>query len=65
MTSSKSSKNASSADWALSKYTDGEQWTGLGGWADYVKKVVLPLCPPGDSLDSNDCFGTHVSPSPR
>ncbi|ORY64857.1 extracelular serine carboxypeptidase-like protein [Pseudomassariella vexata] len=46
-------------DFALASYTNGTPWDGLGGYADYVKKTVLPLCPPPYELDSNDCFGTH------
>ncbi|TAQ91065.1 hypothetical protein B7494_g612 [Chlorociboria aeruginascens] len=36
--------NITAVDYALAKYTGGEPWTGLGGYADYVKKIVLPIC---------------------
>ncbi|KAI1872410.1 uncharacterized protein JN550_004129 [Neoarthrinium moseri] len=45
-------------DYALANYTKGQPWAGLGGYADYVKREVLPLCPNGD-YNSNDCFGTQ------
>jgi hypothetical protein len=53
-------KNISSVDTVLSNYSNGEPWTGLGGYADYVKKVLLPTCESGriNSTDSG-CFGTQ------
>lgn len=59
VTNSKASKNVTAVDSALSKYTNGEKWTGLGNWAKYVKEVVIPTCPAGESLNSNQCFGTQ------
>jgi hypothetical protein len=52
--------NISSVDTALAKYSDGEAWTGLGGYADYIKKTLIPNCESGriDSTDSG-CFGTQ------
>lgn len=49
-----------SVDYALAKYTDGEPWTGLGGYTDYVKKTLVPQCESG-RIDSTDpgCFGTQ------
>jgi hypothetical protein len=54
------SKNISNVDTALAQYSNGEAWTGLGGYADYVKKVLLPTCESG-RIDSTDegCFGTQ------
>jgi hypothetical protein len=53
-------QNISSVDTALAKYSNGEAWTGLGGYADYVKNVLIPTCDSGriDSTDSG-CFGTQ------
>lgn len=53
-------ENIKSVDYALSKYSQGEPWTGLGGYADYVKKTLLPQCESG-RIDSTDagCFGTQ------
>lgn len=45
-------------DYALSHYTNGEPWVGLGGYADYVKKHTRPLCRSGD-YNSHDCWGTQ------
>ncbi|KAI1661656.1 peptidase S28 [Daldinia decipiens] len=42
----------------LANYTNGEPWTGLGNYANYVKRYTLPLCPSGD-YNSNDCWGTQ------
>ncbi|RYN52172.1 hypothetical protein AA0114_g5056 [Alternaria tenuissima] len=52
--------NISSVDMALAKYSQGESWTGLGGYADYVKKTLIPNCESG-RIDSTDegCFGTQ------
>lgn len=49
-----------SVDYTLSKYTHGEPWTGLGGYADYVKKTLVPACESG-RIDSTDegCYGTQ------
>jgi hypothetical protein len=50
----------SAIDTALSLYSHDEPWTGLGGYASYVKQVLLPLCESG-RIDSTDpgCFGTQ------
>lgn len=49
-----------SVDFALTQYSNGEAWEGLGGYADYVKKILVPMCESGriDSTD-NGCFGTQ------
>ena len=53
--------NITAVDTALSNYTNGEPWTGLGGYADYVKNVVVPLCPSEDLIDTTTpgCFSTQ------
>jgi hypothetical protein len=51
-------KNITSIDFALSKYTNGTPWKGLGNYAAYTKRVVLPLCASGD-YNSAACFGTQ------
>jgi hypothetical protein len=60
VTNSDAPESIKSVDYALAKYSDGEPWTGLGGYADYVKKVLVPLCESG-RIDSTDdgCFGTQ------
>jgi hypothetical protein len=52
--------NITAVDNILAKYTNGEPWTNLGNYANYVKQVVLPYCSTG-RLDSTDdyCFGTQ------
>jgi hypothetical protein len=45
-------------DYELANYTSNEPWTNLGNYAEYIKNVVLPLCPSGD-YNSVDCFGTQ------
>ncbi|KAJ7843797.1 extracelular serine carboxypeptidase-like protein [Mycena olivaceomarginata] len=39
--------------------TGGVIWKNLGNYANYIKTNIVPLCPPGVDLDSNECFGTH------
>ncbi|KAI1133010.1 extracelular serine carboxypeptidase-like protein [Nemania abortiva] len=51
-------KEVAEVDYALSKYTNGEPWVGLGGYADYIKKYTLPLCTSGN-YNSHDCWGTQ------
>ncbi|KAK7026334.1 putative serine protease EDA2 [Favolaschia claudopus] len=46
-------------DSQLSNYTGGKKWKNLGNYANYIKENIVPLCPDGVSLDSNECFGTH------
>lgn len=45
-------------DYALANYTNGEPWTGLGSYANYIKKYTRQLCPSGD-YNSNECWGTQ------
>ncbi|KAJ7604391.1 extracelular serine carboxypeptidase-like protein [Roridomyces roridus] len=52
-------KTFSAVDSQLSKFTGGAVWTNLGNYANYIKTKIIPFCPPGVSLDSNECFGTH------
>lgn len=53
-------KNISNIDTALSKYSNGEAWVGLGSYANYIKQVLVPQCSSG-RIDSTDpgCFGTQ------
>ncbi|KAF2674006.1 extracelular serine carboxypeptidase [Microthyrium microscopicum] len=46
-------------DRALSEYTHGEPWTGLGGYAKYVKDVVVSQCPSEDLINTSACFSTQ------
>ena len=41
------------------KAATGKDWTGLGGYAAYIKRVILPYCPTGTDLDSTTCFGSQ------
>jgi hypothetical protein len=53
-------ESVKSVDMQLANYTDGEAWVGLGGYADYVKKVLLPLCESGRLASTDEgCFGTQ------
>ncbi|KAI8627431.1 extracelular serine carboxypeptidase-like protein [Xylariaceae sp. FL1651] len=51
-------KEIAEVDYALSNYTKGEPWVGLGGYANYVKTYTLPLCDTGN-YNSHDCWGTQ------
>jgi hypothetical protein len=53
------SHNVSAVDYALAKHTHGEPWTGLGGYSQYIKQVLLPLCPNASLLGTTTCFGTQ------
>ncbi|KAI1337974.1 serine carboxypeptidase S28-domain-containing protein [Xylariaceae sp. FL0016] len=46
-------------DYALSNYTNGAPWVGLGSYAHYVKNYVLPLCRSGDYNMNGECWGTQ------
>ena len=52
-------KNITAVDSLLSNYTNGEAWTGLGGYAEYVKNVVVSACPSEDLIDTTQCFSTQ------
>ncbi|KAI1816653.1 peptidase S28 [Poronia punctata] len=45
-------------DSLLSRYTHGKAWKNLGNYAEYIKRVILPLCPSGE-YDGPECFGTQ------
>ena len=51
-------KNITAVDTLLSKYSNGDPWTNLGNYAQYIKETLLPLCD-GASIDSTACFGTQ------
>lgn len=53
-------ESITSVDYKLAAYTGGEPWTGLGAYADYFQKVIIPLCESG-RIDSTDpgCFNTQ------
>ena len=53
-------ENITAVDNELAKYTNGEPWTNLGNYANYVKEIVLPYCTTGDyDSTENTCFGTQ------
>ena len=51
--------NITAVDTQLSNYTNGQPWTGLGGYAEYVKNVVVSACPSEDLIDTTQCFSTQ------
>lgn len=58
VTNTKAPENVTSIDYALADYTNGEPWTNLGNYANYVKEVLVPLCADGD-INNSACFGTQ------
>ncbi|KAF2465610.1 uncharacterized protein BDR25DRAFT_328648 [Lindgomyces ingoldianus] len=43
-----------------SNYSDGDAWTSLGGYADYVKKTLIPDCESGRITSTDEgCFGAQ------
>ena len=50
--------NITAVDTALSEYSNGEPWTNLGNYAQYVKQTLLPRCD-GIPIDSTACYGTQ------
>lgn len=50
--------NITAIDTALADRTNGQPWTNLGNYANYVKEVVLGYCESGD-YNSTSCFGTQ------
>ena len=52
-------ENITAVDTVLSNYTDGQPWTGLGGYAEYVKNVLVAACPSEDLIDTTECYGTQ------
>ena len=55
-------ENITAVDYHLANYTQGEPWTNLGNYANYVKEIVLPYCTSGDyDSTSNTCFSTQNS----
>jgi len=51
--------NITSVDHALSNYTNGEPWTNLGNYANYVQNYINTLCPDPSLLGTTTCFGTQ------
>ncbi|KAI7160358.1 extracelular serine carboxypeptidase [Hortaea werneckii] len=51
-------ENITQIDYSLAKHTNGEPWTNLGNYANYIKKYIVPLCD-GAAIDSTACFGTQ------
>jgi len=45
-------------DKELAEYTNGEAWTNLGNYAEYVKRTLVSTCEGGD-VNSVTCFGTQ------
>lgn len=53
-------ENISAVDIQLANYTNGESWTALGSYANYIKQNLLPTCESG-RIGSTDpgCFSTQ------
>ena len=53
-------ENITQIDNELSAYTNGESWTNLGNYANYIKQYLVadPSICKGD-IDSTTCFGTQ------
>lgn len=51
--------NITAVDTLLAKYTNGSAWTGLGGYAAYVKNVVVSSCESEDLIGTTECFSTQ------
>ncbi|CEJ91941.1 hypothetical protein VHEMI07623 [[Torrubiella] hemipterigena] len=58
ITNDEAPESIRSVDLALSKYTNGEPLPGLGNYADYIRKHIVPLCKSGE-IGSSACFGTQ------
>ncbi|KAH8829048.1 extracelular serine carboxypeptidase [Flagelloscypha sp. PMI_526] len=58
LTNPDSPTNITRVDKQLAKYTNGKEWKNLGNYAEWIKTVIIPFCPEGTSISSNDCFGT-------
>ncbi|CAK4017316.1 serine protease EDA2 [Lecanosticta acicola] len=50
--------NIPQVDYELAPYTNGEPWTNLGNYANYIKMQLIPTCN-GAPIDSSACFGTQ------
>lgn len=52
--------NVTAGDSLLANYTNGQDWTGLGAYANYFQQNYLPLCTSGryGSTDPG-CYGTQ------
>ena len=50
--------NLTAVDNQLAQYTNGDAWTGLGAWANYIQQQLIPLCD-GAPINSVECFGTQ------
>lgn len=48
--------NVTAVDAQMAKYTDGEVWTNLGNYAEWIKSEILPTCPSGNYA-GGECFG--------
>lgn len=56
ITNAEAPENIASIDYDLAKYTNGDPWIGLGNYANYVKKFLVPTC---DGVSIKACFGTQ------
>lgn len=51
-------ESITAVDLELAHYTDGESWTNLGNYANYIKQTLVPQCESGD-IGSTSCYGTQ------
>lgn len=48
--------NVTAVDAQMAQYSNGEVWTNLGNYAEWIKSVILPTCPSGNYA-GGECFG--------
>lgn len=49
-------EDVTAVDEQMAKYTNGEAWTNLGNYANWIKEVILPTCSSGNYA-GGECFG--------
>lgn len=61
ITNADSPPNVTQLDYALAPYTNGESWTNLGNYANYIKNYIVPMCPDPSLIDTTTtgCFSTQ------
>jgi hypothetical protein len=58
VTNANAPESITQVDYELSSVTNGEPWTNLGNYANYIKKYIIPLCG-GAPINSSFCFSTQ------
>ncbi|KAK3057494.1 hypothetical protein LTR09_001678 [Extremus antarcticus] len=52
-------ESITSVDYELSSVTNGEPWTNLGNYANYIKKYLIPAACPDIAVNSTACANTQ------